>query len=329
MTKNTSTRKAKILSFASLPFILSAFILFSQKSFAQEVEKNAQKVENALDKPVKSQADLIFGSENETKNLIKTKDTIKLIKNFDKPGKVMTKQELKEILKQNPTNKIILNDAGDIILNDSIKIKDIVLKKELIPTILYDNDGKILKEFKPSDIDKIFVNKKDGFIEIVTKDSAVVRILNQKLPKTRTYKTGKSVPLTLNEIDYKSVTLKDGYAIYTDKNGVEHKILNSEINQIYLSNKTDKKDSKNPWKITVQPHDINEIGKFKIDPKTFKDSSKIKKIGNFTVSSYYTEDKSLKEILEDKEKALKLQAANTKKMLKEIEKQKRELKRNN
>ncbi len=329
MTKNTSTRKAKILSFASLPFILSAFILFSQKSFAQEVEKNAQKVENALDKPVKSQADLIFGSENETKNLIKTKDTIKLIKNFDKPGKVMTKQELKEILKQNPTNKIILNDAGDIILNDSIKIKDIVLKKELIPTILYDHDGKILKQFKPSDIDKIFVNKKDGFIEIVTKDSAVVRILNQKLPKTRTYKTGKSVPLTLNGIDYKSVTLKDGYAIYTDKNGVEHKILNSEINQIYLSNKTDKKDRKNPWKITVQPHAIKEISKFKIDPKTFKDSSEIKKIGNFTVSSFYTEDKSLKEVLEDKEKALKLQAANTKKMLKEIEKQKRELKRNN
>ena len=130
MTKNTSTRKAKILSFASLPFILSAFILFSQKSFAQEVEKNAQKVENALDKPVKSQADLIFGSENETKNLIKTKDTIKLIKNFDKPGKVMTKQELKEILKQNPTNKIILNDAGDIILNDSIKpVVHFVLEK--------------------------------------------------------------------------------------------------------------------------------------------------------------------------------------------------------
>ena len=143
MTKNTSKRKVKILSFASLPFILSAFVLFSQKSFAQEVEKRAQKVEQALEKPVQSQAEILLNQATTLRDSLLKTDQAKTTTPIEKE---ITKDELKTILKSNAQNKIILNDAGDIILNDSIKIKDIVLKKELAPTILYGTDGKILQK---------------------------------------------------------------------------------------------------------------------------------------------------------------------------------------
>ncbi len=373
MTKNTSKRKVKILSFASLPFILSAFVLFSQKTFAQEVEKSAQKVENALDKPVKSQADLIFGTET---NPIYT-DTIS--KNLSKEGRTMTKEELKTILKKNPQNKIILNDAGDIILNDSIKIKDIVLQKATNPVILYDNDGKILQQINAKDIEKMFVNKTEGYIEIVKKDSGVVRILNSALPKakdlkvTSTFKEKNNITLkniSFNGVDIKNVELKDGYSIYTDKNGVEHKIISSEIDKVYLENQLKLKgtdigvrqndsksrvvdkaeierqikeakargydvaavrtDIKNPWSITVQPtnnHQTKTLGTYKIDSKDFKNEDEIKKVGRIRVETAYNENNlSLNNALELRKKSLQLQEANTKKMLKEVEKQQRELK---
>ena len=337
MTKNTSARKVKILSFASLPFILSAFVLFSQKTFAQEVEKSAQKVENALDKPVKSQADLIFGTET---NPINT-DTIS--KNLSKEGRTMTKEELKTILKKNPQNKIILNDAGDIILNDSIKIKDIVLQKATNPVILYDNDGKILQQINAKDIEKMFVNKTEGYIEIVKKDSGVVRILNSALPKAKDLKVTSTFKENVNkalspevivDINPSKLFVENGYSIYIDKNGVKHKILNTEIDDRYLVKQVEKatlNNGKNPWSITVQPtnnHQTKTLGTYKIDPKDFKNEDEIKKVGRIRVETAYNENNlSLNNALELRKKSLQLQEANTKKMLKEVEKQQRELKR--
>lgn len=142
MTKNTSKRKVKILSFASLPFILSAFVLFSQKSFAQEVEKSS-KSGTSVGKTCSIANQILLGQATTLRDSLLKTDQVKTATPIEK---VITKDELKTILKSNPQNKIILNDAGDIILNDSIKIKDIVLKKELVPTILYGTDGKVLRK---------------------------------------------------------------------------------------------------------------------------------------------------------------------------------------
>ena len=358
MTKNTSKRKVKILSFASLPFILSAFVLFSQKSFAQEVEKKAQKVEEALEKPVQSQAEILLDQATTLRDLLLKTDQAKTTTPIEK---VITKDELKTILKSNAQNKIILNDAGDIILNDSIKIKDIVLKKELAPTILYGTDGKILQKIDPKDIDKVFVRSNEGLIEIIKKDSSIIKIFNSEkdIPNiNKKVKTAK-MPTVKNNI-----TLKNGYSIYTDKNGVEHKIISSEIDRVYLENQLKSKgidnsyslsfsknkvvdnteiekqvknaqargydiaavktDTKNPWAITVESHSAREVTKFKVDPK----NPEIQKLGTFTVKTFYSEDpKEMSKHLEEKKKELELQEKNTKQMLKEIEKRQKELKK--
>ena len=337
MTKNTSNRKAKTLSFASLPFILSAFVLFSQKSFAQEVENKAKKVEQALEKPVQSQADLIFDTKEENKITKNLNDTITLIKNLS-DGKTMTKEELKDILKSNPQNKIILNDAGDIILNDSIKIKDIVRKKELIPTTLYGKDGKVLQKIDPKDINKVIVKKSEGLIEIFKKDSSVIRIFNSEkdIPNIDKKVTTAKMPTVKNNI-----TLKNGYSIYTDKNGVEHKIISSEIDKVYLENKLKSKGIDKGYSVSFSKNkgiDKTEIKKqlkesqargyditaLKTDPK----NPEIQKLGSFTVKTFYSEDpKEMSKYLEEKKKELVLQEKNTKQMLKEIEKKQKQLKK--
>ncbi|MCA4775800.1 M56 family metallopeptidase [Empedobacter stercoris] len=337
MTKNTSNRKAKILSFASLPFILSAFVLFSQKSFAQEVENKAKKVEQALEKPVQSQADLIFDTKEENKITKNLNDTITLIKNLS-DGKTMTKEELKDILKSNPQNKIILNDAGDIILNDSIKIKDIVRKKELIPTTLYGKDGKVLQKIDPKDINKVIVKKSEGLIEIFKKDSSVIRIFNSEkdIPNIDKKVTTAKMPTVKNNI-----TLKNGYSIYTDKFGVEHKIISSEIDKVYLENQLKSKGIDNGYSVgfsknkgidkTEIENQLKEsqargydITALKTDPK----NPEIQKLGSFTVKTFYSEDpKEMSKYLEEKKKELVLQEKNTKQMLKEVEKKQKQLKK--
>ncbi|MDH0658373.1 M56 family metallopeptidase [Empedobacter sp. GD03865] len=307
MTKNTSKRKVKILSFASLPFILSAFVLFSQKSFAQEVEKKAQKVEQVLEKPVQSQAEILLGQATTLRDSLLKTDQVKTATPIEK---VITKDELKTILKSNPQNKIILNDAGDIILNDSIKIKDIVLKKELVPTILYGTDGKVLQKIDPKEIEKVFVKSNEGLIEIIKKDSSIIKIFNSEkdIPNIdKKVKTAKMPTLKNN------ITLKNGYSIYTDKNGVEHKIISSEIDKVYITNnKNGEFDlSKSPKTITslkvnnINSDDVN----ITILPKN-----------GYSVEYKFTEsNESLSKQLDKKRTELKLDEQNTKKQIKEIE----------
>ncbi len=324
MTKNTSKRKVKILSFASLPFILSAFVLFSQKSFAQEVEKKAQKVEQALEKPVQSQAEILLNQATTLRDSLLKTDQAKTTTPIEK---VITKDELKTILKSNPQNKIILNDAGDIILNDSIKIKDIVLKKELVPTILYGTDGKVLQKIDPKEIEKVFVKSNEGLIEIIKKDSSIIKIFNSEkdIPNIdKKVKTAK-MPTVKNNI-----TLKNGYSIYTDKNGVEHKIISSEIDKVYLENQLKSKEIDNGYSLSFSKNkgvDKAEIEKqlkeaqargYDITAiKTDTKNPEIQKLGSFTVKTFYSEDpKEMSKHLEEKKKELELQEKNTKKMLK-------------
>lgn len=326
MTKNTSKRKVKILSFASLPFILSAFVLFSQKSFAQEVEKKAQKVEQALEKPVQSQAEILLDQATTLRDsLLKTNQ----VKTATPIEKVITKDELKKILKSNPQNKIILNDAGDIILNDSIKIKDIVLKKNMVPTVLYGTDGKVLQKIDPKEIEKVFVRKSgdENFIEIIKKDSSIIKIFNSEkdIPNIdKKVKTAKMPTLKNN------ITLKNGYSIYTDKNGVEHKIISSEIDKVYLENQLKSKEIDNGYSLSFSKNkgvDKAEIEKqlkeaqargYDITAiKTDTKNPEIQKLGSFTVKTFYSEDpKEMSKHLEEKKKELELQEKNTKKMLK-------------
>ena len=317
MTKNTSKRKVKILSFASLPFILSAFVLFSQKSFAQEVEKKAQKVEQALEKPVQSQAEILLDQATNLRDSLLKTDQAKTTTPIEK---VITKDELKTILKSNAQNKIILNDAGDIILNDSIKIKDIVLKKELTPTILYGTDGKILQKIDPKDIDKVFVRSNEGLIEIIKKDSSMIKIFNSEkdIPNiNKKVKTAK-MPTVKNNIK-----LKNGYSIYTDKNGVEHKIISSEIDKVYITN-----NKNGEFDLSKFPKTITSL---KVDNRNSDDMNiTILPKNGYSVEYKFTESKeSLSKQLDEKLTELKLDEQNTKKQIKEIEiLQKEERKKN-
>lgn len=317
MTKNTSKRKVKILSFASLPFVLSAFVLFSQKSFAQEVEKKAKKVEEALEKPVQSQADLVFDQVNNLGDTLLNSEKIEQTKTVSKKEKVLTKDQLKDILKSNPQNKIILNDAGDIILNDSIKIKDIVLKKELVPTILYGTDGKVLQKIDPKDIDKVFVRKNEGLIEIVKKDSSVIKIFNSEkdIPNIDKKVTTAKIPIVKNNI-----TLKNGYSIYTDKKGVEHKIQSNDIDNIYLSK--NKKGVIENKKIDLPkfPKNITNLKVVTKYENNDMNTTALPKNGH-SVSYTFTEtNQSMAEYLDEKLKELKLDEQNTKKKIEEVEK---------
>ncbi len=331
MTKNTSKRKVKILSFASLPFILSAFVLFSQKSFAQEVEKKAQKVEQALEKPVQSQAETLLNHANKLSDSLLKTAKIEDVKKADQLEKILTKDELKNILKSNPQNKIILNDAGDIILNDSIKIKDIVLRKDLVPTILYGTDRKVLQKIDPKEIDKMFVKKNEGLIEIIKKDSSVIKIFNleKNIPNIDKKNIGKTTPTKMLMIT-NNITFKDGLSIYTDKNGVEHKIQNSEIDKIYITkNKNGITESKE-FDMSKFPKTITSL---KINKKNDNDDDvNITVLPKNGYSYNYTFTKSnqpLSKQLDLRMKELKLQEENTKKQIKEIERLQKEERKNN
>lgn len=331
MTKNTSKRKVKILSFASLPFILSAFVLFSQKSFAQEVEKKAQKVEQALEKPVQSQAETLLNHANKLSDSLLKTAKIEDVKKADQLEKILTKDELKNILKSNPQNKIILNDAGDIILNDSIKIKDIVLRKDLVPTILYGTDRKVLQKIDPKEIDKMFVKKNEGLIEIIKKDSSVIKIFNleKNIPNIDKKNIGKTTPTKMLMIT-NNITFKDGLSIYTDKNGVEHKIQNSEIDKIYITkNKNGITESKE-FDMSKFPKTITSL---KINKKNGNDDDvNITVLPKNGYSYNYTFTKSyqpLSKQLDQRMKELKLQEENTKKQIKEIERLQKEERKNN
>ncbi len=194
------------------------------------------------------------------------------------------------------------------------------MKKELAPTILYGTDGKILQKIDPKDIDKVFVRSNEGLIEIIKKDSSIIKIFNSEkdIPNiNKKVKTAK-MPTVKNNI-----TLKNGYSIYTDKNGVEHKIISSEIDKVYITN-----NKNGEFDLSKFPKTITSL---KVDNRNSDDMNiTILPKNGYSVEYKFTESKeSLSKQLDEKLTELKLDEQNTKKQIKEIEiLQKEERKKN-
>ncbi|SHK85905.1 BlaR1 peptidase M56 [Chishuiella changwenlii] len=310
MTKNTSQRKIKFLSFASLPFILSAFVLFSQKSFAQEVEKNAQKVEETLDKTVKSQADDIFGS----KNNLAIKDTIKKSGSFNTIANSDSSKasDIKSIDVNKKNNQVIIVKNNNDTIYKSVSTfsqnsnKPIIIKDLKINDVITSDVKKSLEDLNVKDIKAINVIKNDKKM-IITMNDSITYNYNLDDKKLTALKKG-DISFLKNEkdnlkknfnisIDPKNVIVKDGFSIYIDDKGVEHKVNNTKINKIYISNKSGNDN------VVVNGKNVGTSNTY-----------------TYTYTS--NDNKSIDEQIKD----LKQKELNTKKQIKSLEKLKKEQK---
>lgn len=253
MTKNTSKQKVKILSFATLPFILSAFVLFSQKTFAQKVEQNAQKVEQVLEKPVEPQAKLIFQIKPDKDTItqigtfsINPKDSLKKINPTDIKSIDVNKKENFVVVtkKNNDTTKYYANSNFTPSDTKVIQIKNLKTNE-----LLTEDLKKKLSDLHPKDIKTIDVRRLNGKKIVIINDSIEYNFDDKDIKTLGTYKTSSPKQFS-GLIDFKEVIIKNGYSIYTDKNGVEHKIVNSKIDPIYFSknNKNSTTDLQNQIK---------------------------------------------------------------------------------
>ena len=279
MTKNTSKRKIKILSFASFPFILSAFILFSQKSFAQEVENNAKKVEEVLEQKI----------ENSIKEVLTFKinenDSIRQIGSF----KIDSKTGVTEI----SSSENISNNNKDQKLQFRISQDSINLK------------------LSPKDIKNINVDKFSDIVTIVTKNKDTVKYKVQSTYIPNTDGIIKIDQLKTNELFTEKVKnkLKDIYPsgiktfeiykkddknyirtegkeyVLTDDLNVLKELSKSELEKLnkakdLLNNKKfsienikvkiDTLKQPSPWKITVEPHSAFNLSSASVSKPTNK-----------------------------------------------------------
>lgn len=306
MTKNTSKRKVKLLSFASLPFILSAFVLFSQKSFAQEIQKSAEKVEQTLDKTVQSQADEIFGIPNKTSPI----DTIKKVESSQNIASNISSED------NNVENIRLYNNDKDIkgkINKDSIKYtvvsnfsksnnKGINLETLEINDLIT-KDVKInLAKISPKDIKAIDVFKKDQKIVITMNDSLIYSydVNSKKMTPIKKSDLNKLQALNKDLIKRSNLRkIKGGEHTYIDENGVTQKIDYAKTKIINPKNS-----------------DIN---------LTFTSPKNATFAKNFSYSYSFNDDKSI----DDEIKELKQSEQDTKKQIKKLEKLKKEQKSKN
>lgn len=168
MTKNTSKRKVRILSFASFPFLLAAFVLFSQKSFAQEVEQNAKKVEKVLEQRIELNSIQDLGIKTDGTKA----DTIKKIKKFTYTIKGNdTIKKIEETIIQN--NEKINSTEKNVTLD--LKGKEI--KYFVVDGNRIDFTSKeILNKIDPKDIKSLTVNKANNSVIINKKDNDSIRL---------------------------------------------------------------------------------------------------------------------------------------------------------
>lgn len=168
MTKNTSKRKVRILSFASFPFLLAAFVLFSQKSFAQEVEQNAKKVEKVLEQRIELNSIQDLGIKTDGTKA----DTIKKIKKFTYTIKGNdTIKKVEETIIQN--NEKINSTEKNVTLD--LKGKEI--KYFVVDGNRIDFTSKeILNKIDPKDIKSLTVNKANNSVIINKKDNDSIRL---------------------------------------------------------------------------------------------------------------------------------------------------------
>lgn len=275
MTKNTSKRKIGFLSFASLPFILSAFVLFSQKTFAQEVEQKAKKVENSLNQTIektlyeKTKKTVKQRFEENSKDSIKNLDSY-LIKNLDYS---QTDIELKNQIKTENLTIIGNNISKQLNFPDELKsispqdILSIIVdqKKEAFTIVKKNNDTIILNvnsSFIPSNnkqlsIDQIKTNElltdnvKSKLKTIYPNDIKSYEIYQQDFHKIVRI-DDKEYVLTDDAEILKELSTTEKEKIFKLKQLLDHK--NLQRIKIKAETKEASKGEENPWKISVQPH---------------------------------------------------------------------------
>lgn len=170
MTKETYKTKISMLSVSTLPFFLLAFLLFSQKNFAQKIDSAATNLTQQLEKPIrtktKTTTTTIKGLSNIDKIMIESQDT---------EGKTDELQQLNTIKITNDglAKKIIINDSIEIDLKDGDK-RTLVLSKENLSKI---------EDLKPHQIKRVFVQK--------NKDGSQVFIINDSLKLTHHLDSGE------------------------------------------------------------------------------------------------------------------------------------------
>ena len=210
MTKHTSKRKARILSFASFPFILSAFVLFSQKTFAQEVKQNAKKVENVLDQKVENPIKevITLNIDSPISDTIKTKKFKILNNNFtltDKDLGDINPNDIKHIKIEDQNNAIVTLKSGE---TKEIKLKELPEKNFKI-----NDNGEILGESKfsisnadqlknidPKEIKSIVVGKDRNFLQVIKKNNDTIKFNVESKFKASNSKILKLDELSTNEI---------------------------------------------------------------------------------------------------------------------------------
>ena len=199
MTKHTSKRKARILSFASFPFILSAFVLFSQKTFAQEVEQNAKKVENVLDQKVENPIIELKKIAKDTEIIAADNITVTL----DSTNKrVIFPKEIKDIPKEDIKNFTIdyKTETGKIELHSGetkeFKLENLAEQKNNISI----ENGDQLKNIDPKEIKSIVVGKDRNFLQVIKKNNDTIKFNVESKFKASNSKILKLDELSTNEI---------------------------------------------------------------------------------------------------------------------------------
>ncbi|HEY4539265.1 MAG TPA: M56 family metallopeptidase [Faecalibacter sp.] len=210
MTKHTSKRKARILSFASFPFILSAFVLFSQKTFAQEVNNSAKSVEKVLEKEVENPIKevITLNIDSPISDTIKTKKFKILNNNFtltDKDLGDINPNDIKHIKIENQNNAIVTLKSGE---TKEIKLKELPEKNFKI-----NDNGEILGESKfsisnadqlknidPKEIKSIVVGKDRNFLQVIKKNNDTIKFNVESKFKASNSKILKLDELSTNEI---------------------------------------------------------------------------------------------------------------------------------
>lgn len=211
MTKNTSKRKMRILSFASFPFILSAFVLFSQKSFAQGVNESAKKVENALDQKVENPIKDVMTStiDSLVGDTIKTKKFKISNKHF-----TLTDQDLGDINTKDIKNIDIKDHNNAIITLKSGETKEIKLNELPQKSKFKINDkGEMIGEGKfsisntdqlnsidPKEIKSIVVGKDRNSLQVIKKNNDTIRFSVDSKFKASNSTILKLDDLSTNEI---------------------------------------------------------------------------------------------------------------------------------
>lgn len=180
MTKKTSKRKIGLLSVAAIPFLLSSFVLFGQKSFAKELQQKSHALEHLIAQPI-------------LPNLPKNSSLIEITEQREDTQPILNTSN-------NPLDKEVKTIKQPVVLlNEQHLIHDSLTKK------LQEITKEQLSNYPTDLIKKINVEKKAGQRNsIVINDSLVYYVDQKHTPITTTKNKGiKSISIdrrTVNDM---------------------------------------------------------------------------------------------------------------------------------